>query len=216
MYQKQLNTMKAFRFKRFARRSYSVFNSLHKTVTIGVLSGCALISAHAAAVEPAEQRYAETSTDSIPSTELDEVVVTASRVDLPLNLAAKQVTVISKQEIERAPVRSIEDLLNYAAGVDILQRGPHGVQADVSLRGGSFDQTAILLNGVNLTNPHTGHYSFNIPVNLSDIERIEIVQGPSSLVYGAGAFSGGVNIITRKGSDSNGFAKLEGGMHGLF
>lgn len=208
--------MKVFRFKRFARKSYSVFNSLHKAVTIGVLSGCALISAHAASVEPTERIHAETSTDSIPPTELDEVVVTASRVDLPLNLAAKQVTIISRQEIERAPVRSIEDLLNYVAGVDILQRGPHGVQADISLRGGSFDQTAILLNGVNLTNPHTGHYSFNIPINLSDIERIEIVQGPSSLVYGASAFSGGVNIITRKDTESNGFAKLEGGMYGLF
>lgn len=69
---------------------------------------------------------------------------------------------------------------------------------------------------MNLTNPHTGHYSFNIPVNLSDIERIEIVQGPSSLVYGASAFSGGVNIITRKETESNSFAKLEGGKYGRF
>ena len=208
--------MKAFRFKRFARKSYSVFNSIHKAVTIGVLSGSTLVSAHAAAAEPMERVHAVSSTDTIPLTELDEVVVTASRVDLPLNLAAKQVTIITREEIERAPVRSVEDLLNHVAGVDILQRGPHGVQADISLRGGSFDQTAILLNGVNLTNPHTGHYSFNLPINLSDIERVEIVQGPSSLVHGASAFSGGVNIITKKDSESNGFAKLEGGMHGLF
>lgn len=216
MNRKQLKTTKAFRFKRFARKSYSVFNSLHKTVTIGVLSGCTLMNAHAAIAGPAEKIAAERSIDTIPPTELDEVVVTASKVGLPLNLAAKQVTLISKQEIERAPVRSIEDLLNYVAGVDILQRGPHGVQADISLRGGSFDQTAILLNGINLTNPHTGHYSFDIPVNLSDIERIEIVQGPSSMVYGASAFAGGINIITKKDNKSNAFAKLEGGMHGLF
>jgi iron complex outermembrane receptor protein len=216
MNRKQLNRMRAFRFKRFARKSYSVFNSLHKTVTIGVLSGCTLMSAHAAIAGPAEKIAAERSIDTIPPTELDEVVVTASKVGLPLNLAAKQVTLISKQEIERAPVRSIEDLLNYVAGVDILQRGPHGVQADISLRGGSFDQTAILLDGINLTSPHTGHYSFDIPVNLSDIERIEIVQGPSSMVYGASAFAGGVNIITKKDYKSNAFAKLEGGMHGLF
>ena len=216
MNRKQLNRMRAFRFKRFARKSYSVFNSLHKTVTIGVLSGCTLMSAHAAIAGPAEKITAERSIDTIPPTELDEVVVTASKVGLPLNLAAKHVTLISKQEIERAPVRSIEDLLNYVAGVDILQRGPHGVQADISLRGGSFDQTAILLDGINLTSPHTGHYSFDIPVNLSDIERIEIVQGPSSMVYGASAFAGGVNIITKKDYKSNAFAKLEGGMHGLF
>lgn len=216
MDKKQWNGMKAFRFKRFARKSYSVFNSIHKAVTIGVLAGSALMSAHAASVDPVERTHAESSSDSIPFKELDEVVVTASKVDLPLTLAAKQVTLISRQEIERIPVRSIEDLLDYVAGIDILQRGPHGVQADISLRGGSFDQTAILLNGVNLTNPHTGHYSFDIPVNLSDIERIEIVRGPSSLVYGASAFSGGVNIITRKDAESNGFAKVEGGMHGLF
>lgn len=208
--------MKAFRFKRFARKSYSVFNSIHKAVTIGVLSGSALMSAHATSVEPAERIVAHASLDTIPHTELDEVVVTASRVDLPLNLAARQVTVITRQEIERAPARGIEDLLNYVAGVDILQRGPHGVQADISLRGGSFDQTAILLNGINLTNPHTGHYSFNLPINLSDIERVEIVQGPSSLVYGASAFAGGVNIITKKDTESGGYARLEGGMHGLF
>jgi len=216
MNKKQIKATKAFRFKRFARKSYSVFNSLHKSVTIGVLTGCTLVSAHATSVEPVEQMFIQTTSDSIPPTELDEVVVTASKVAMPLNLAAKQVTVISRQEIERAPVRSIEDLLNYVAGVDILQRGPHGVQADITLRGGSFDQTAILLNGINLTNPHTGHYSFDIPINISDIERIEIVQGPSSLVYGAGAFSGGVNIITKKDTESNVYAKVEGGMHGLF
>lgn len=216
MNKKQIKATKAFRFKRFARKSYSVFNSLHKSVTIGVLTGCTLVSAHATSVEPVEQMFIQTASDSIPPTELDEVVVTASKVAMPLNLAAKQVTVISRQEIERAPVRSIEDLLNYVAGVDILQRGPHGVQADITLRGGSFDQTAILLNGINLTNPHTGHYSFDIPINISDIERVEIVQGPSSLVYGAGAFSGGVNIITKKDTKSNVYAKVEGGMHGLF
>ena len=216
MNNKQLCTLKVFRFKRFARKSYSVFNSIHKAVTIGVLSGCALASAHAASVNPVETIFNETKSDTIPLTELDEVVVTASKVELPLNLAAKQVTVITSKEIERAPVRSIEDLLNYVSGVDIMQRGPHGVQADISIRGGSFDQAAILLNGVNLTNPQTGHYSFDIPVNLSDIERIEIIQGPSSLVFGASALSGGINIITKKDTQSNAYAKLEGGMHGLF
>src|SRR5690554_82541 len=216
MQRKESCRISGFRFKRFARKSYSVFNSMHKAVTIGVLSGCTLMSAHAATAVSVERLLTHTSTDTIPLKELEEVVVTASRVELPLNLAAKMVTVLSKQDIERAPVRSIEELLNYVAGADILQRGPHGVQADISLRGGSFDQTAILLNGVNLTSPHTGHYSFDIPVNLSDIERIEIVQGPSSLVYGASAFAGGVNIITKKDVRSNAFAKLEGGMHGLF
>ena len=79
MNRKLVQTMKVYRFKRFARKSYSVFNSLHKTITIGVLSGCALMNAHAAIVDPAEMIATERSIDTIPSTELDEVVVTAKR-----------------------------------------------------------------------------------------------------------------------------------------
>lgn len=90
------------------------------------------------------------------------------------------------------------------------------MQADISIRGGSFDQTAILLNGVNLSNPQTGHYSFDIPVNLTDVERIEIIHGPSSVTYGASAFSGGINIVTKKEPDHKVYAGLEAGSHGLW
>ena len=147
---------------------------------------------------------------------LNEVTVTASRISLPITQTVKQVTVLSKEEIQQAPIQSIQDLLNYVSGVDIQQRGPHGVQADISIRGGSFDQTAILLNGVNLSNPQTGHNSFNIPINLNDIERIEILHGPSSFVYGASAFSGGINIITKKDPDHKLYAKVQAGEHALW
>lgn len=211
----QFTNKKAFRFKRFVRQSYSVFNSISKAVTIGVLAGCALQSAHSQSVSSTERVEIKTKQDTLITEDLDEIVVTASKAALPLNMAAKMVTVITSQEIERSPIQSIEDLLTHFSGVDIQQRGPHGMQSDISIRGGSFDQTAILLNGINLTNPQTGHYSFDIPINLSDIERIEIVQGPSSLAYGAGAFSGGINIITKKRKQNDIQAKLEGGMYAL-
>ena len=213
MNRKQAKTKRAFRFKRFANKSYSAFNSLHKVVTIGFLTGCTLMSAHASSVEPSEAVRLEVKADTIPEQELEEVVVTASKAELPLSRASKLVTLITKTEIERSPALSVQELLNSVAGIDVLQRGPHGVQADISLRGGSFDQVAILLNGINLTNPQTGHYSFDIPINLSDIDRIEIVHGPASLVYGASAFAGGINIITKKEAASNAYVKLEGGMH---
>lgn len=152
-------------------------------------------------------------TDALPNQELEEVMVTASRAELPLNRAAKNVTLITRTDIDRSPAQSVQELLNSQAGIDVLQRGPHGVQADISLRGGSFDQVAILLNGINLSNPQTGHYSFDIPINLSDIERIEIVYGPASLVYGASAFAGGINIITKKDTQTNAYINVEGGMH---
>ena len=216
MEKQQFKSFDVIRFKRFTRKSYSVFASMNKAITIGVLSGFTLASAHATSVNPTEKTNITTSVDSIAHKELEEVEVTATKIGLPMEMAAKQVTVVGRKEIEQAPVKSVQDLLNYVAGVDLQQRSPHGVQADVSLRGGSADQVAILLNGVNLTNPQTGHYSLDIPINLSDIERIEIVQGPTSLAYGASALSGGINIITRRDTTSNLFCRLEGGMYGIF
>ncbi|MDR0994703.1 MAG: TonB-dependent receptor [Tannerella sp.] len=199
-------------FKRFVHKRYAVFNSLHKVVNIGVVAGCVLTALQAL---PAQAQTAgETSNPGkMPDQQLDEVTVTASQLLTPLNQTAKLVTVITREDIQRAQVQSIADLLTYAANVDVVQRGGHGVQADISIRGGSFDQNAILLNGVNLSSSQTGHYNLDIPINLSDIERIEIIHGPSALVYGAGAFSGGINIITKKDAAERLYAKLESGMH---
>lgn len=146
---------------------------------------------------------------------LEEVTVTSSRISMPQAQTPKLVTVITRDEIKKAPVNSILELLSYAANIDVLQRGPHGAQADISIRGGSFDQTAVLLNGVNISNAQTGHYSFDIPVNLSDIERIEVLHGPSALVYGTSAFSGGINIITKKDTEEKASINVVMGMHNL-
>jgi len=214
MNQTYLKEQTAFRFKRFTRKAYGAFNSLHRVVNIGVVVSCVLTFANTMTTSAQSNAEEHRGTD-MPSMELDEVMVTASRIEMPLAQTPKLVTVINKEQIERAPVQSIQDLLIYAANIDILQRSGHGVQADVSIRGGSFDQTAILLNGINLSNAQTGHYSFDFPINLSDIERIEVVQGPSTLIYGAGAFSGGINIITKKNTDEKLYAKVESGMHNL-
>ncbi|MCD8042093.1 MAG: TonB-dependent receptor [Tannerellaceae bacterium] len=213
MKEKQMNGRSVYRFKRFMRKGYGAFCSLHRVVNIGVVAGCVLTAM--CIPDASAQNAAGEQQQKVMEQELEEVMVTASKVETPLNQSAKLVSVITKTEIEQAPAQSIQDLLVYFANVDILQRGGHGVQADISLRGGTFDQTAILLNGVNLTSAHTGHYSFDLPVNLSDIERIEIIHGPSALVYGSSAFSGGVNIITKKNADTPLYAKIEGGMHNL-
>lgn len=211
--QKQFYESGVYRFKRFVRKGYSAFNSMHRVVTIGVVTGSMLTFVHVTSTTA--QTAAQQAPEKLLEDELEEVTVTASRMETPVNQTAKLVTIITKEQIEQAPVQSIQDLLVYAANIDVIQRGGHGVQADISLRGGTFDQNAILLNGVNLSNPHTGHYSFDLPVNLSDIERIEIIHGPSALIYGASAFSGGVNIITKKKADYKAFASVEAGMHKL-
>lgn len=208
-----LKRKNVFRFKRFANKSYSAYNSMHKIVSIGVLSFATLTCA--AQKEAVAQGKDTIKINQIADKNLDEVVIWASSEE-PINQVAKIVTTITREEIGRLRPQSIQDLLSYAASVDIQTRGSHGVQADVSIRGGSFDQSAILLNGINISNPQTGHYSFDIPINISDIERIEILHSPSAIVYGASAFSGGINIITKKNIDNELSAKVEGGSYGLF
>lgn len=204
---------KNLRFKSFIRKAYAVFNSMHKVVNIGVVTGCVLMAINTANVFSQNTKGEEQ--EKILEKELDEVMVSASRIEMPVNQTAKLVTVISKEQIAQTPVQSIQDLLVYIANIDVIQRGGHGVQADISIRGGSFDQTAVLLNGINITNPHTGHYNLDIPINLSDIDRIEILHGPSALVYGSGAFAGGINIITKKNTDEKLIAQVETGMYKL-
>jgi iron complex outermembrane receptor protein len=215
MNRKKFKLKQAFRFKRFARKNYAVFNSLHKVVNTGVIASCMLV--FAATTETAAQSQAVAARDTVlPEQELDELVVTASKADLTMNQVAKLVTVITREEIARQPVESVSDLLKTVVGLDVRQRGPNGVLSGIAVRGGTFEQTAILLNGANLTNPQTGHYNLDLPINLSDIERIEIIQGPTSLPYGAGAFSGGINIVTKKNSDTGLSLEAKSGMHELF
>ncbi|MDR1610150.1 MAG: TonB-dependent receptor, partial [Candidatus Symbiothrix sp.] len=214
MKQKRFKLLWAFRFRRFARKNYAVFNSLHKVINTGVVAGCMLT--FAATTETAAQSQVSAIRDSIPEQELEELIVTGSKAELTMNQTAKLVTVITRDEIARQPVESVSDLLKSIVGLDVRQRGPNGVLSGVAVRGGTSEQTAILLNGANLTNPQTGHYNLDFPINLSDIERIEIIQGPTSLLYGAGAFSGGINIVTKKNSDTGLSLEAKSGMHKLF
>ena len=186
---------KALRFKRFSRKGYSLFSVLGKEVLIGTLSVAMLSNAKAEGISTNEAL----ADDSLQRKELklDEVVVTGSRAPLTLSEAAKIVTVITRDDIERAAVESINDVLKLATGVDVRQRGGYGVQTDISVRGGNFDQITILLNGVNISSPHTGHLSADFPVSPDDIECIEIIEGAASRVYGTSAFNGAVNIVTK-------------------
>lgn len=208
MEKKQFHEKQSFRFKRFARKTYSAFCSIGKVVSIGVMTGTTLTLMSGSAIAQDGQKPAK-----MQEKELEEVMVTAALTETPLEEATKSIVVITKQEVQRAPIQSINDLLTYVASIDVIQRGGHGVQTDLSIRGGSLDQVAILINGINLSNAQTGHNALNIPINLSDIERIEILHGPSALVYGSSAFSGGINIITRKDSENTLFANVEAGMH---
>lgn len=154
-----------------------------------------------------------TQTDTI---NLKETEISSSRVTMIYDETSRVIKVISKQEIETLPIQNINELLEYAVGADIRQRGELGVQADVSFRGGSFEQTLILLNGVKMNDPQTGHHNMNLPIELRDIERIEILHGPGSRIYGANAFAGAINIITGVTSGNNLRLSVSGGDYNFY
>jgi iron complex outermembrane receptor protein len=151
------------------------------------------------------------------STETDTIKVKLTEVDITArkNLMAftpdKTLHQIKKEEIKLMPVASIDGLLEQLASADIRTRGVNGTQADISLRGGTFDQVIVLLNGVNITDPQTGHYNLDIPVDISNIERIEIIQGVQALILGINPYSGAVNIVTKQNTENNVKIKLSGG-----
>lgn len=152
--------------------------------------------------------------DSLSVT-LSEVSVNAKSSKLYSEMG-RVLTVIDNAEIKRTAVQSIDQLLDYVSGIDIRQRGTNGTQADISVRGGSFDQVLVLLNGVNITDPQTGHFNLDIPLNLSDVSRVEILQGSSARVLGPNAFSGAINIVTENNGKRSLKADLTGGSFNTF
>ena len=150
MYKPTFNQRKVFRFHRFARKGYALFACLGHVVTIGVLSVATLTTASAAidhkGVVADGATTTSATTDDTPDKEatLEDVEVTGSRAPLALGQAVRMVTVLSREDIQAAPVQSINDLLKYAAGVDVRQRGPIGAQTDISIRGGTSEQITIL------------------------------------------------------------------------
>ena len=196
----QAKQQSRLRFKRFSRKGYALFSVLGREVLIGVLSVAVVSHATAEGISVVEELAKDTVVREAQT--LDDVVVLGSRAPLTEGETAKIVTVITSDDIHRAAVATVNDALKMATGVDVRQRGGFGVQTDISIGGGTFDQIAILLNGVNIGNPQTGHLSADFPVSLEDIERIEIIEGASSRVFGASAFNGAVNIVTKRSQKS--------------
>jgi vitamin B12 transporter len=129
---------------------------------------------------------------------LPPVIVTATRAHTTFPESPRNVSVIDKKDIENAPVHSVHELLDYALGVDVTPRGVRGTQADVSVRGSTFEQVAILIDGVRVNDAQTGHHTLDIPLGVLDVERIEILRGHGSSLYGPNAFGGVINIITKR------------------
>lgn len=212
MKQETFNKRTALRFTHFSRRGYALFSCLGREVLVGVLAVSTLTHAKADGIST----HTAIAADSLGRVEmkLDEVTVTGSRAPLTDLQSAKIVSVVTREDISRAAAGSINDVLKLVTGVDVRQRGGFGVQTDISVRGGNFDQITILLNGVNISSPHTGHLSADFPVSPDDIERIEVLEGPAARVFGSSAFNGVVNIVTQRNSTDIANVHISSGSYG--
>jgi vitamin B12 transporter len=186
-------------FKKWSRKHYAAMRSLSLIIRIGILNTVYSIITHGFIPAAAQN-------DSLPGSaepyDIEEIRVIGQKSTALFPRVARMVTVIQQDEIAAAPVQSLQDLLEYIATVDVRQRGLNGVQADLTIRGGSFDHAMVLLNGTIISDPQTGHFNLDIPIDMEAVQRIEILNGAAARVYGAGAFTGAVNIIVKPGYEN--------------
>lgn len=208
MFQKSSYLSDAFTFRRFSRKGYALFAALGREVKVGVLTVATLATAAPCLAEASgterDFALADRSDDDVTTLDeerrLDEAVSVAARTPMAADVAARPVISLTQQQLAAAGVTCVNDVLKLCAGIDVRQRGGFGLQTDIGINGGTFDQVTLLVNGIAINNPQTGHNAGDFPVNLSDIERIEVLEGAASRVLGAQAFSGAVNLVTRSGA----------------
>ncbi|AOR28162.1 TonB-dependent receptor [Formosa sp. Hel1_33_131] len=133
---------------------------------------------------------------------LDSITITSTAIELPFKKNSRTITIISSKVIKQSPATNLAELLQQEAGIDVRRQGVNGMQADLYIRGGSFDQTLLLIDGIKVEDPQTGHHTLNMALPLEVIERVEIIKGPAARVFGQNAFTGAINIVTKSNADA--------------
>ena len=181
-------------FHQWTRKGWAVFFSLNKVIKIAVLALTLTLVAEPKTV--VAQSIQILPNDSVE--ELEEVEIKGLSVPVIQAEILRPVTMLRPLQLQASPISSINDALLALPQVDIRQRGPLGVQADIAMRGSSFDQVMILLNGLPMNNLQTGHHNMDLPISMDDVARIEVLSGPASNSYGPDAYAGAINFITKK------------------
>ena len=159
--------------------------------------------------------WLQAQTDSIQKfLPLKEVIVSSSRIDIPFSKNARTIQIISSDKLEATGAISVAEALQQIVGVDIRRRGVAGTQADLYIRGGSFDQTLLLIDGIKLDDAQTGHHTLNFLPPIETIARVEIIKGPGARIFGQNAFTGVINIVTKKEIETGGSVQISGGSFG--
>jgi iron complex outermembrane receptor protein len=151
-----------------------------------------LSTAHAQQPQPANPTVPQTK----PAPIAQSITVTTTLEPLPLAESDRSVNLISPRE-QSLTANSVVDLLRHDTSLNLQARAPNGVQADLSLRGTTFEQSLILLNGLRINDPETGHLNLDIPIPLDAVTRIDILHGSGSTFYGSDAIGGAVNLLTQ-------------------
>jgi len=147
---------------------------------------------------------------------LKPIIVTPSRFGATLDENSRSIIVMDRGALRYSAYDAIPDIIGDVGGTDIRRRGPEGVQADVSIRGTTFEQNTVLLDGVKMNDPQTGHFNLDLPVTMMDVDRIEVLKGPASSLYGPNAFGGVINIITKRPEGKSLILDSEGGSFDYF
>ncbi|MFI3317132.1 MAG: TonB-dependent receptor [Rikenellaceae bacterium] len=193
-------------FRRWSRAGYSAFASMHKLVRIGVLGvGMSIIS-----LATSEVRAADLDTLKVfKVVDIDDVGVTLEK-ESPTRSAMAPTQLFSRATQAAAPLQTLESALRLSPSIDVRQRGGMGIQTDLSIRGGSFDQTMVLLNGINFTDARTGHQTHSLPIDIEVVSAIDLIDG----ISGVGAYAGAINFRTAPLAPTYGRVEVAGGQHG--
>jgi vitamin B12 transporter len=130
-------------------------------------------------------------------TDIDSIEIQGKLISIPYKIANQNITVITREDIGNSPAKSIDEILQQVPGMDIRRRGANGVQSDIAFRGSSSEQVLLLLNGIRMSDSQTGHNSMNLPIDLDDVERIEVIKGAGARRFGQNAYAGVINVITK-------------------
>ena len=142
---------------------------------------------------------------------LEPITVSGSRIPGPSTIGA--LTIITGEEIREAPAETLNEIIDLLGGIDLKRRGAGEIQGDLSIRGSSFEQVLVLVDGVPLNDPQTAHHDLDIPFFLTEVEQIEILKGPGSSLYGTDALGGTIQIKTAAPADRLSIrGRLKGGI----
>lgn len=129
---------------------------------------------------------------------LEPIILSITKTPTEYSKTSRNIGIINEDSIDKSNAKSVEELLKESGSLETRARGPYGVQADLSVRGSTYSQNLILIDGIKVNDPQTAHHNFDLGLTLDSIEKIEILPGHGSSLYGADAFGGTVNIVTKE------------------